>query len=125
VNSPKKPQTPKKRGSLQVQTILKAGKRIEKDFLALYWMSAGTEPEKGKEKKVFPPKVFLIVGKRALRLAHERNRAKRLIREICRKWRPAEEKKFQLAIRVVKEPPKLTMACFKDCLESLLERALT
>ena len=114
---------PKKRGSPQLQLIFKNGKRCEKDFLALYWMRL---PDKVliDRASASEKKVFLIVGKRALRLAHDRNRAKRLLRELYRAYVHAEKKKYQWAIRVARPPGALTLPRFKERFDFLMEKAL-
>jgi len=86
--------------------------------LTLYWL----DPQ--GERAVSQKKIFLVVAKRIIRLAHERNRAKRLIREICRERFRAAKTSFPVVVRVARTPEKLTMPLFKNCLDPLLEKAL-
>jgi len=105
------------RGSRRLQRILKSGKKCEKNCFAVYWSKDVESPPLEKKKQL-----FLIVGKRALRLAHERNRAKRLIREIYRKTLKAQNTQVGIAIRVVRRPPALTTQFFRETLEPLLRK---
>jgi ribonuclease P protein component len=102
----------KKKGSPELIKILESGKRRQKDIFAIYWNAAADERKSSK--------LFLGVSKRTLSKAHERNRAKRIIREIYREWLRKQKKKYIIMIRIVKTPDELKTPYFKQSLEPLL-----
>jgi ribonuclease P protein component len=110
--SPRKaPRLPKRLSP--VSRLLVTGRKIHNGPFSVYWS------EKETRKAANP---FLIVGKKALALASDRNRAKRLAREIYRLSPLTRGKDLLIAIRISKRPEKLTMSAFKEGLDPILER---
>jgi len=102
-----------------LQGIFKSGNKRSSDFLILYWRK---KPASEEARQLSSKSLFTIVGKRALSQAQERNRAKRLIREIYRKWQAKEKRECYLAVRLIKRPPRLTYKTFQENLEPLLKK---
>jgi len=105
------PQKRKKKGSPEVRRIFENRKKCTEGFLAAYWRFAS---QKGK--------LYISVSKKVLPLAHERNRAKRIIRETYRLWPAGKKEKCQIMIQLREKPGALSSACFKKSLEPLLEK---
>jgi ribonuclease P protein component len=110
----------KRRTSPAIETIFKSGQKASNEVLALYWRFLGNEKTGASSKKA--PKPFLIVGKQALKFAHERNRAKRVLRELYRQYAHERKDSCQAAIRVIKRPERLTTPYLKSYLEPLLKK---
>jgi ribonuclease P protein component len=111
----------KRRASPEIETIFKSGQKTSNEVLALYWKFGGSGKAGASHQKTSKP--FLIVGKQALRFAHERNRAKRVLRELYQQHANDRKESCRMAIRVIKRPERLTTSCLKSYLEPLLKKA--
>ena len=94
--------------------LFKTGKRARRGFLAIHWSEVLTGQTKGK--------LYLGVSKRLLAKAVDRNRAKRIIREIVRKWLEGKKMNRNLLIRLAEKPASLSSLFFRESLSPLLDK---
>ena len=80
------------------RTIISRGRRVESGALVLYCSCLEAESPKTRAQ------LGIIVGKRVLRKATDRARAKRLLREVFRKNKARFKCPASLVFRVVKRP---------------------
>ena len=111
---PSKTQKRQKVTSGPLNYLFKTGKRAKKGFLALHWSGALAEQSGGQ--------LYLGVSKRLLAKAVDRNRAKRIVREIVRQWLEGEKMNRNILIRLTEKPEILTTPLFRDCLLPLLSK---
>lgn len=111
--SPKKKKTQK--GSAEAKKIFESRRKTQQSFLITYWRLL---PEGEKPKT----RLFLSVSKKVFSLAHDRNRTKRLVREIYRQWGGEKKEKYQIMVRLIKTPGEMTTPCFRETLEPVFKK---
>ena len=109
-----KTQKNRKVASGPLNHLFKTGKRARKGFLAIHWSEALTGQAQGK--------LYLGVSKRFLAKAVDRNRAKRVVREIVRQWLKGKKMNRNILIRLTEKPAMLRTPLFRECLLPLLNK---
>ena len=107
----------KSQANRNLEVFFKKGKKETRGFLTVYWLSEAERETQGRTSEL-----YLGVAKRILALAVKRNRTKRLLREITKKWRKETGSRAGLFIRLTQVPAKLTTPIFEECLRPILEK---
>jgi len=94
--------------------LFKTGKRAKKGFLVIHWSEAFSGQPGGS--------LYLGVSKRLLAKAVDRNRAKRIIREIVRQWLGEKKMNRHILIRLTEKPKTLRTPLFREYLLPLLNK---
>ncbi len=113
----------------EILKVLRGGNKLRGTLLSLYYkerppLSSLTQST-GRSKSALPQnsRLGIVVSKRVLKKAHERNRIKRLVREVFRLHKHGLNKPFDLMVRLNKPLVSPSLNEIQKELISLLKKA--